>query len=143
MPILALGLSGCVYTVEEVFYAQNNATEALMWAMSNPDLTDEQLEKLAKIEEKLIIGLPAGKPSGHHLAGRERSGRGGRHGGQHREKQLRPSDKKGRKAVVGNRPGSGRRLLGMQGMRAEEQDGQRQYEQLKMVPAEGLEPPTP
>ncbi len=55
MPILALGLAGCVYTVEEVFYAQNNATEALMWAMSNPDLTDEQLEKLAKIEEKLII----------------------------------------------------------------------------------------
>ena len=54
MPLMALSLVGCVYTVEEVFYAQNHATEAIMWAMSNPDLTDEQLDKLVKAEEKLI-----------------------------------------------------------------------------------------
>ena len=54
VPLAALVCAGCVYTIEEVFYAQNRATEALMWALSNPDLTDRDLAKLAKAEEKLI-----------------------------------------------------------------------------------------
>ena len=54
VPLAALLCAGCVYTIEEVFYAQNRATEALMWAISNPNLTDKDLAKLAKAEEKLI-----------------------------------------------------------------------------------------
>ena len=54
VPLAALLCAGCVYTIEDIFYAQNTATEALMWAMSNPDLSDKNQEKLAKAEEKLI-----------------------------------------------------------------------------------------